>query len=171
MNLFNISQEFLVLQQLAEEIDFNEETGEIIDNTETLAELFNELSNDKLEDKLNNVMYIIKELEVNQNALKDEAARLNKKAKVLENRANNLKEMIKNVIIASGQEKIKTDKFSFTVKTLNEYNYDDVNLFSLGSDFIRVKEELDKIKIKEYVKAGGTIEGLKISDKISLTIR
>lgn len=169
-SLFNIGQEFKALYNLADEIEVDE-NGEVIDNSDLLLELFNELSNDKLDTKLENVMYIIKELEVSQKALKDEAKRLTEKAKVFENRSTRLKDMIKDVMSASGQSKIKTDKFSFSVKTIEEYNYDDVNMFGLQDEFKRFKEELDKTKMKEFVKAGGTIEGLKISEKTSLTIR
>ena len=171
MNLFKIEQEYKALQQLTEEIEFNPETGEIIDNSELIKQLFDELSNDKLEVKLENIMYIIKELEVSQTALKDEAKRLNEKAKVLENRALRLKEMIKNVMIVSNQDKIKTDKFSFLVRTVEKWDYDHINLFALDSDFVIVKQEIDKTKIKEFVKAGGTIDGLRISEDTSLTVR
>ena len=171
MNLFKIEQEYKALQELTEDIEFNPESGEIIDNSELIKQLFDELSNDKLEVKLENIMYIIKELEVSQTALKDEAKRLNEKAKVFENRALRLKEMIKNVMIVSNQDKIKTDKFSFSVRTVEKWDYDHINLFALDSDFVRVKQEIDKTKIKEFVKAGGTIDGLRISEDTSLTVR
>jgi hypothetical protein len=83
VNLFKIEQEYKALQELTEDIEFNPESGEIIDNNELIKQLFDELSNDKLEVKLENIMYIIKELEVSQTALKDEAKRLNEKAKFI----------------------------------------------------------------------------------------
>ena len=171
MNLFKIEQEYKALQELTEDIEFNPESGEIIDNSELIKQLFDELSNDKLEVKLENIMYIIKELEVSQTALKDEAKRLNEKAKVFENRALRLKEMIKNVMIVSNQDKIKTDKFSFSVRTVEKWDYENINLFGLSDEFIRTKQEIDKTKIKEFVKAGGTIDGLRISEDTSLTVR
>lgn len=171
MNLFKIEQEYKALQELTEDIEFNPETGEIIDNSELIKQLFDELSNDKLEVKLENIMYIIKELEVSQGALKDEAKRLNEKAKVLENRSNKLREMIKNVMVISNQDKIKTDKFNFSVKRVEKWDYENINLFGLSDEFIRTKQEIDKTKIKEFVKAGGTIDGLRISEDTSLTVR
>lgn len=169
-SLFTIGAEFKALYSLADEIEVDE-NGEIIDNSELLLELFNELSNDKLETKLENVMYIIKDLEVSEKALKDEAKRLNEKAKVFENRSNRLKEMIKDVMSVSGQAKIKTDKFNFSVKTIDYYDYEEVNLFGLSDEFKRFKEEIDKTKIKEFVKAGGVIDGLRVGEKTSLTVR
>jgi hypothetical protein len=108
---------------------------------------------------------------ISQTALKDEAKRLNEKAKVFENRALRLKEMIKNVMIVSNQDKIKTDKFSFSVRTVEKWDYENINLFGLSDEFIRTKQEIDKTKIKEFVKAGGTIDGLRISEDTSLTVR
>ena len=170
MRLFDFASQFKGLYELCEEIEVNEETGEIIDNTDLLSQLFNDLEMD-LSEKLVNTAYLIKELETSEKALKDEAKRLTEKAKVLENRQTRIKELIKTTIESSGQTKIKTDKFNFSVKTLEEYNYDDVNMFGLDDEFKRFKEELDKTKIKEFIKAGGSIEGLKISEKVSLTVR
>ena len=59
----------------------------------------------------------------------------------------------------------------FSVRTIEDYNYDDINMFGLDSEFIKVKEELDKTKIKSFVKAGGVVEGLRVSEKTSLTVR
>jgi len=170
-SLFSIEKEFKALYELADEVEYDLETGEVIDNSETLSELFNELSDDKLDSKLENVMYIIKDLEVSQKALKDEAKRLTEKAKVYENRATRLKDMIKNVMEVSGQSKIKTDKFNFSIKTIEDYNYEEINMFGLDREFIKIKEELDKVKIKSFVKAGGTIDGLRVGEKTSLTVR
>lgn len=79
--------------------------------------------------------------------------------------------MIKDVMSVSGQAKIKTDKFNFSVKTIDYYDYEEVNLFGLSDEFKRFKEEIDKTKIKEFVKAGGVIDGLRVGEKTSLTVR
>lgn len=170
-SLFNIGEEFTALYELADTVEYDNETGELIDNSEILKELFEELSNDKLDVKLENVMYIIKDLGVSEKALKEEAKRLTLKAKAFENRASKLKDMIKDVMDTLGQTKVKTDKFNFSVRTIDDYNYDEINLFGLDSEFIKIKEELDKTKIKSFAKAGGTIEGLRVTEKTSLTVR
>ena len=74
-------------------------------------------------------------------------------------------------MIVSGQEKIKSDKFSFSVKIIEKWDYENINIFGLNNEFIRVKQEIDKAKIKAYVKAGGTIDGLRISEDTSLSVR
>lgn len=169
MRIYDITEEYKALYDLAELIDYDEQ-GNIIDNSLELADLFGSIETE-LHQKLINTQYIIKELEVSETALKDEAKRLTEKAKVLENRQRRLKDLIKTVLIATGETKVKTDKFNFNVTTRDSYNYDDVNMFALDNDFKRVKEELDKTKIKAFIKAGGTIDGLKISEETSLTVR
>ena len=78
---------------------------------------------------------------------------------------------MKGAILASGQSKIKTDKFSFSTTVRKSLNYDDVSMFGLDSSLVRVKEELDKTKIKEYIKHGGIVEGIKEVENTSLSIR
>ena len=168
MRIYDIGTQFQELYNLVDEVETNED-GTILDNSETLAELFNDLEVE-LSEKLDNTNYIIKELAVSEQALKDEAKRLTSKAKALSNRQAYLKELIKNSIIASGQASIKS-KFSFNVKTIKSLNYDDVNMFGLDDEFIRTKQELDKTKLKEYIKAGGVVEGVKEVENTSLTIR
>ncbi len=169
MRLFDFATEFKGLYELCEDIEVDE-NGEIIDNSETLSSLFNDLEMD-LSDKLENTAYLIKELETIEKALKDEAKRLTEKAKVLENRQTRIKELIKTTLESSGQTKIKTDKFSFSISSRKSFNYDGVNMFALDSQFVRVKEELDKNKMKEFIKAGGSIEGVFEVETSSLSIR
>ena len=169
MRLFDFAIEFKGLYELCEDIEVDE-NGEIIDNSETLSSLFNDLEMD-LSDKLENTAYLIKELETSEKALKDESKRLTEKAKVLENRQARIKELIKTTLESSGQTKIKTDKFSFSISNRKSFNYDGVNMFALDSQFVRVKEELDKNKMKEFIKAGGTIDGVFEVEISSLSIR
>jgi len=169
MRLYEINKEFESLYSLLEEIE-TDDNGVIVDNSEAINELYNDLKCNLLE-KLDNSAYIIKELEVNSKALKDEAKRLTEKAKVFENRSKRIKALMKDAIVQSGEVKYKTDKFSFNVKTIEKYNYDNVNIFGLDKEFIRVKEEIDKTKIKSFVKAGGKIDGVRIGEETSLSIR
>ena len=170
MKLFNIASEFKAIYSLCEDIEVNPETGEIIDNSDLISELFNSLEME-LSDKLENSAYLIKELENAEIGLKNEAKRLNDKAKTLENKQNRIRELIKVTLESSGQSKIKTDKFNFSLSTRKSLNYDNINMFALDKDFVRIKEEIDKTKIASYIKAGGTVEGVFEVEKTSLTVR
>lgn len=169
MRLFDIGLEFEGLYSLLEEIE-TDENGVVIDNSEAVTALYQELQT-SLEDKLDASSYICKELKSNAETLKAEAKRLTEKAKTFENREKRIKVLMKDAIIQSGEMKLKTDKFSFSVRTSEVYNYDDVNLFGLNDEFIKTKQEIDKTLIKKYVKAGGTIEGVKVSEDTIMTVR
>jgi len=54
-------------------------------------------------------------------------------------------------MVVSGESKVKTDKFSFSVKTVESPNYDDVNMAFLDDEFIKVKKDLDKTQIKKIL--------------------
>lgn len=167
-SLFNIGEEFQGIYELANELEYDE-NNELVDNSETLTQLFNELECN-LTDKLDATNYIIKELKADEQTLKDEAKRLNEKAKVLSNKQDRLKELMKKAIELSGNSKLK-GKFSYSLSERETYNYDGISMFALDHEFIRKKEEIDKTKIKEFVKAGGTIDGLKIEHTMQLSIR
>ena len=169
MRLFDIGLEYEGLYSLLEEIEVDE-NGVVIDNSEAVAELYQELQSN-LEDKLDASSYICKELKSNADTLKAEAKRLTEKARTLENREKKIKLLMKEAIIQSGEMKLKTDKFSFSVRSSEVYNYDDVNMFSLSDEFIKTKQELDKTLIKKYVKAGGKIEGVLVSEDTIMTVR
>jgi len=169
MKLFEIGTEYKSLYELLEEIE-TDENGVIIDNSEAVAELYQELQT-SLEDKLDASSYLCKELKSNSETLKAEAKRLTEKAKAFENREKRIKLLMKEAIIQSGEMKHKTEKFSFNVRTSDVYNYEDVNMFSVDPTFVKVKEELDKTKIKSFIKAGGTVEGVRISEDTILSVR
>ena len=170
MRLFHIASEFKAIYSLCEDVEVNQETGEIVDNSDLIAELFNGLEME-LSAKLENAAYLIKELENAELGLKNEAKRLNEKAKVLENKQAKIRELIKIALESSGQAKLKTDKFNFSLSTKKSLNYDNINMFALDREFVRIKEEIDKTKITSFIKAGGTVEGVFEVEKTSLTIR
>lgn len=169
MKTFEIIEEFKAIYELAEEIE-KDENGEIVDNSDQLSELFAGVEVE-LSAKLDNTNYVIKELASAEQCLKDEAKRLTEKARVFKNKQDYLKSLMKMAIESSGQSKIKTDKFSFSVSNRKDFDYTDVSLFGLDPNLIRVKEELNKTAIKTFVKAGGVVDGLVEIKKSSLTIR
>lgn len=169
MTLFNIASEFHVLRDLAEnDLEFNEETGEIIDNTDIINQLFEEIKLD-LEDKLDNCMKLIKELEGSSEILKQEAKRINNKAIAFDNKAKQLKELMKNALVSSGQEKLKTFYFSYSIKNSESIEVTDVEL--LPRQFLRIKKEADKKAIKEALQNNISIEGCSIKSSKSLVVR
>lgn len=169
MKLFDIGEEYKGLYDLAETIE-TDENGVIIDNSETLRQLFSEIEAE-LGEKAESVAYICKDLLSSAKTLEEEAKRLTAKAKSLKNNEALLKLRLKEALIQSGQTKIKTDKFSFSVSIRESFNYDDISMAFIDESFIKTKQEIDKTTIKNYYKNGGSVDGLKVSEQEVLSIR
>ena len=160
MSLFTISQDFKSLYDMANDAE-NEDM-------ETLAELFSEVET-SLSDKLDNTIYIIKELDSDADALKAEAKRLTDKAKALENKGKYLKELMLGAVKASGVEKLKSDKFSYYIKRTEVLNV--VSEDNIGREFFRIKKEIDKTVLKKAIKDGLILDGVSIVENESLVSR
>lgn len=169
MKLFEIAQEFEGLYSLLEEVETDED-GAVVDNSETIASLYSDIKGE-LTEKLDNSVYICKELIANAKTLKEEAKRLTEKAKAFENNEKKIKQLMKEVIIQSGEMKLKTNKFSINVRTSEVYNYDDVNLFGVSDEFIKTVQSLDKTLVKKFIKAGGTIDGVRVTEDTIISVR
>ncbi|MGB3972847.1 MAG: siphovirus Gp157 family protein, partial [Peptococcia bacterium] len=102
MNLYELTDNYLKVLELIE----NGEEG-LEDTLESL--------NDTIELKADGYARIIRNLEANAVALKTEIDRLTNRRRSIENSIDRLKENLKNAMIATGKEKIKTDLFNVTV--------------------------------------------------------
>ena len=88
---------------------------------EALVQLFEELEM-QLEDKADAVALVIAKLKADADFLKAEEDRLASRRKSIEDNATRLKEQLQNAIHASGQNKIKTAKYTFFDKTSKSVN-------------------------------------------------
>lgn len=172
MKLFEIATEFKSLRDLVEnDCEFDSETGEVIDNTEILSELFGGLQS-TLSDKLDNSAYVIKELEAIADALKSEAKRLSDRANHLLGNADKLKSLMSYALTESGDNKIKTDKFTFSFRKSESVEIDTlITPEDFDRKYIHIKREFDKTKIKTALKAGETIEGARLESKNNFQIK
>lgn len=159
-SLFNISQEFKVIFDLANDIEAEEQ--------ETLAELFESIEAE-LSEKLDNTSYIIKQLDADAATIKAEAKRLTDKARTLENRGKYLKELMLGAIKASGVEKLKSNLFSYSIKRSEALSV--LSEDNISREFFRVKKEVDKTKLKAFINSGGVVDGVSIIENESLVTR
>jgi len=172
MKLFEIIEEFRALRDILEnDCEFDDETGEITDNSATLQELYNGLAL-TLSDKLDNSAYVIKNIETASKALKDEAARLAQRAKRLSDNSDRLKQLMEDALIESGQDKLQTDRFTFSFRKSESLNIDESVMPSdLPDNFVRVKYEFDKVALKEAIKHGEFFDGVQIIAKKNFSIK
>lgn len=165
-SLFDLSLEFFALKDLIDnDLEINEETGEIVDNTEILNKLFNDLTL-SFEDKLNNSQRYCLTLEGEADILAKEIKRLQAKKQALENRADRLSKMMMNAILSSGDNKFKTSLYSFSIRKTESVEIRDLDVIPRA--YLRLKKEADKVAIKKALKDGTVIDGVYLSEKLSL---
>lgn len=167
-SLFSIGLNFYALRDLTNEIEFNELTGEVINNDEAVQELFNEIQED-LSVKLDNSAYVVKELTSDADMLDLEIKRLTKKKTALKNKAEMLKKLMLGAVQASGEKKIVTDLHSFTTR-----NSKSVNILiedEIERKYMIPKFQIDKKKIGEALKNNELVKGAELLEKTTLNIK
>lgn len=170
MKIYDIAEEFRTLRDLAENEQYDSETGEIVDDSQTIKELFDSLCV-TLSDKLEGCAYILNELELQSDALKREAKRLNERAKRLDNNHASLKSLMLSALVELPDGKLKTQKFTFSTRKSESVNI--VEGFNMQGKYSRVKTiyEPDKVAIKEAIKAGECVIGAELVENRTLIIK
>ena len=150
LSLFGIGLEYRALFDLIEnDLEVNEETGEITDNSEQFKQLFNGL-NTTFEDKLDNCQRYCITLDGEAEILANEIKRLQARKKAIENKKDRLKKEMLSAIKVSGNEKIKTSLYNFNIKHSEAVNIVDEDL--LSRIYLRISYNADKTKLKRKTK-------------------
>ena len=167
--VYDIKAEYQAIQDLLEQpLEVDEETGEVLnDNTETVRELLNELEESK-EQKADNIAYLIKENEMIEKSLKDEAKRLQERAKMFARIQDDLKNLLKFLL---NGEKIKTPHFTISYRKSTSVRVIDES--KIPPEYIKVKEvfSVDKKAIAEKLKNFEPVDGATLDLKESVIIR
>ena len=166
-SVYEIRQEFYAIQELIENEEFNEETGELIDNSIEIESLLSEIEGDKA-NKADNIAYLIKQTKDTQDTIKQEVDRLNERKKMFIRQEDKLKELLTFLL---GEEKLKTDKFTFSFRSSQSVEITDIDL--IPAEYLVAKETFtpDKKKIKEALSDFGTVPGATIIVKKSLGVK
>ena len=155
MTIYDIEQEIMDC--------IDQETGEVID-IDRLNAL--EMERDK---KISNVACWIKDLKAEAEAIKAEKQVLDKRQKAAENKAESLKEWLQSILQG---EKFKDSRCAISYRRSERVNFSDsFNFDSLPDSMKKVTVEPRKTEIKEFLKAGGEIEGVRIEENTSMTIK
>jgi hypothetical protein len=167
---YDIKSEFFEIQQLLENEEFNEETGELIDNSETIKQLLNEIV-DERDSKADNIAYLIKEANDTELALKEEVTRLNKRKKMFIRQQDSLKQLLDFLL---GGKKLKTNRFTFSYTKSTSVNILDESLIS--EEYMKIETTKTPIKkdIKEAIanlKEDETFAGAELVTKTTLGVK
>jgi|SRR5690625_1999315 len=154
------------------------ELNEMFQNIQTLIEDGQEGLEDTLEsinlaieDKLENIAKVIKNLEAEAKAFREEEKRLAERRRSIENDIKRLKEYAEETLRTTGNRKIKTGLFTFAIHK----NPPSVQVFNetiVPKEYFIIPEpKLDKKKIQEAIKNGESVAGVELKQTESLRIR
>ncbi|QEK11664.1 siphovirus Gp157 family protein [Crassaminicella thermophila] len=146
---------------------------DLLENPETPQEVIQESLGELQEEfnvKAENICKLIKSIDLEAKAVKEEEKRLADRRKVLENRVLYLKEYLDSNMKAIGVKKIKGNIFTLSIQK-NPANVNIHTTDAIPKEYIVVKEEFDKKAIKEALKRGIEVPGAELKQTESLRIR
>lgn len=159
-SLYKIETEYLdIAQQLIE----GEATPELL---EALA-----INEQELQAKSTNYAYVIKQMEGEAEIIEKEIARLTTLKKARENAAERLREAVKQAMELYAVEEIKTPLVKINFRKSESVEILDSNLVEKRFVKVVTEEKVDKVAIKEAIKAGETVVGATLKQNKNLQIK
>ena len=157
-SLYELKNDYLRLLELEEEVDL-EAFQDALDNL-----------TDEINTKAENIAAVLKQMEADANVLKDEEARLKKRRIAIENNHKRLKEYLKNELEVMDIEKVKTPKFTITVRN-NPVKVVIKDEDLIPADYKIPKYSVDKKTLKEALLNGEDIKGVELIQEKGVQIR
>lgn len=155
-SLYQLNNAYAQLQQMIE------------DGQEGLEDTLASIT-DAVEEKLEAYAMVIKNIESDVEGIKSEEKRLAERRKIMENGITRMKQAIAETLQGSGQDKVKTEKFTFSFRKSSKVEVSDIN--SLPQQFIKVERTISRSELAKALKAGEQIEGAQLVENQSLSIR
>jgi hypothetical protein len=146
-----------ITKQLNELLAMEDIPREHIEDTINLIE-------EEFEGKAEMVAAYIRELEADEAGMKAEIDRLSERKRVLTAKVDNLKDYLRQNMLASGKTNIKGKLFSITLGKQSPVLDVFVPVEELPEQYRVVKFSADNAAIKEALKAGTEIKGCAITD-------
>lgn len=161
MNIYQIKEQYMKLQALAESGEFDQEA---------IQEAI-EMIDDTAEGKAESYGLVMKNLESNVLGLEAEIERLSNLKKSVQSNIDFMKSNLSELLIAAKKEKFKTEHFSFSFRKSESVNVIDVKKIpEKYIDKVTVKTPVKKA-IKKAIKEGEKVPGAEIVSKKNLQIK
>lgn len=159
MKLYELTENYLRVLELAEEM----EPELLRDTLESIQE--------SIEDKAENTAKLIKSLEADVKAIKEEEKRLADRRKALEKKIENIKDYLREQLELAGIDKVKRPTITVSIQN-NPPSVRVIDEKIIPSDFmIPVAPKIDKKAILEKLKKGEEVPGVELAQGRSLRIR
>lgn len=160
MNLFEITENY---------VKFFTEFENADEITEEMQEMANNL-NVEIEEKCDNYAKMIRNLEADVEAYKNQEKIFNEKRKVAENKVKWLKQNLQASMELQGRKKVKTDLFSFNIQK-NAPSLEITDEKNIDDSYYVIERKLNKRELLSDIKEGLIIDGVGIKQTESLRIR
>lgn len=160
MNLFELTENYVKFFTMLEEVD---------EITEELEEMANNL-NIAIEEKSDNYVKMIKNLDADVEAFKNIEKQFNKKRKTAENKIAWLKKNLQSSMEQTGRKKVETGLFTVSIQK-NTPSLDITSEDNIGDEYYKVERTLNKRDLLNDIKEGLIIDGVGIKQTESLRIR
>lgn len=160
MNLFELTENYVKFFTMLEEAD---------EITEELEEMANNL-NIAIEEKSDNYVKMIKNLDANVEAYKNQEKIFNKKRKTAENKISWLKKNLQASMEQTGRKKVETELFTISIQK-NTPALDITSEENIGDEYYKIERTLNKKDLLKDIKEGLIIDGVGIKQTESLRIR
>jgi predicted nuclease with TOPRIM domain len=159
MKLYELTDNYMQLIELADQLD--EETFR-----NTLESI-----QDSIEDKVENTAKVIKSIEADVLAIKEEEKRLKERRQALESRIDNIKDYLKEQLEKAGIDKVKRATFTVSIQN-NPPKAEIVDEKSLPLEFmIPQPAKVDKRAILKKLKSGEHVPGAALVQEKGVRIR
>ena len=123
-----------------------------------------------IEKKAENICKLVKSVEATAEAFKAEEKRISERRKALENKADRIRQYMKESLLNANIDKVEAGTFKISVGlSQGTLIIDDSSV--LPSEYIKVIYEPDKAGIKAAIKKGVPVPGAHIEAGTTLTIR
>ena len=155
-NLYELSNQFAMIQQLIED---GAEGFE-----QALADIKGEIS-----EKLDGYAMVIKNVESDIAGLKAEEKRLSERRKAMENNVVQMKERMADTLKTVDGQRLKTERFTFSFRKSTLVKVEDESV--IPPQFIKVEKTISRAELAKALKNGKHIEGAKLIENQSLSIR
>lgn len=161
-SLYELTEDYLELLAMAEDPETDEQC--FIDTLEGI--------DGALEDKADNYVKIMKQLETNEAGLDAEIKRLQARKDAMKKKSETMKKSLQSMMEATGKEKFKTELFSYNIqnnppKLILTCDENDIPIQYL----IAQDPKIDRTKIKNDIKSGMDIDFAHLESDRSLRIR
>lgn len=160
MNLFELTENYIKFFTMLEEVD---------EITEELEEMANNL-NIAIEEKSDNYVRMIKNLDADVEAFKNIEKQFNKKRKTAENKIAWLKKNLQASMEQTGRKKVETGLFTVSIQK-NTPSLDITSEENIGDEYYKIERTLNKRDLLNDIKEGLIIDDVGIKQTESLRIR